>query len=167
MSKKLYTYDAATNTLTMSAEFAKKVSVINSKEYRELLQFRRENPGLTVKKNTRKSSQTLTYKDMKTRLQRLENSANYVEAFELVKKIAKGEKNPYAYVYNWFKSVMEAVKTEKQNEKKAAAASTREEDMKRLSELNIALKINPAANPAPVEDEVDSEEEDLEEEYAE
>ena len=163
MSKKLYTFNAATNTLTLSAEFAKKASVINSKEYRWLLQFRLDNPGLIVKKRTRKPSQTLTYKDMRTRLQRLENSAKYLEAFEQVQIIAKGEKNPYAYVLNWFKSVMDSVKAEKENEKKASVASSREEAMKKLAELNLELNIS----AAPAEEEVDSEEEDLEEEYAE
>ena len=157
MSKKMYTFNAATNTLTLSAEFAKKASVVNSKEYRWLLQFRLDNPGLIVEKRTRKPSQALTYKDMKTRLQRLENSAKYLEAFELVKTIAKGEKNPYNYVYKWFKSVIETAKTEKENEKKASVASDREEALKKLAELNSELNIT-------VEDDADYEEEAPEEE---
>ena len=43
-----YNYDAITNTLTMTASFAKKASQLNTPEYRTLLQLRNDNPGMKV-----------------------------------------------------------------------------------------------------------------------
>lgn len=92
-------FDATTNTLFISTDFAKKVSNPQSKEYRWLNNMRHENPGMKVEVNSRKSSNRLTYKEMETRLRRVDKNGNLVKAFALVVEIAKTEKSPYAYAY--------------------------------------------------------------------
>ena len=45
-----YKYDAMTNTLTISASFARKASKVGSPEYDLILKLRRDNPGVTIQK---------------------------------------------------------------------------------------------------------------------
>lgn len=61
MKTTAYKFDAALDTLTISADFAKKASVVNSKEYRLLCELRRENSGLVVKQRTHVASKRYTY----------------------------------------------------------------------------------------------------------
>lgn len=150
-------YDASRNTLTISVSFAKKASNPSSREYRYLCEMRRENPGLKVQQRTRDTSARLTYKDMETRLRRVDKNGNLVKAFNLVKEIAKTEDAPYAYVYNWYKKQMEAIKAEKENEKKASAPN-KEELMKQLEMLTAGISCDTS---------VDVEEMEAEEEYEE
>ena len=141
MTKFDFTYNAVENTLTVSADFAKKASNINSREYRKLRELRMENPGMIVKQRTREATTRLTYKDMEARLHRIDKNGKLVEAFKLVMEIAKTESSPYNYVYKWYKSQMEAVKAEKQNEKKTSAPN-KEDLLKKLNALTSGISFN-------------------------
>lgn len=153
-------FEAAANTLFISADFAKKASYTRSAEYRHLCELLRNNPGMKVVKRTRIASNRLTYKDMETRLRRIDKNGNLVKAFELVKEIAKTEKSPYNFVYSWYKKQMDAIKAEKENEKKASAPS-KEDLMKKLAELTSAISYDTSAD---TEEDVEMEEEFEEEE---
>ena len=150
-------FEATSNTLFISADFAKKASDTNSAEYRHLCDLLRNNPGMKIEKRTRLAGNRLTYKDMETRLRRIDKNGNLVAAFKLVIEIAKTEDAPYAYVYNWYKSQMNAIKAEKENEKKASAPS-KEDMLKQLAELTAGIVCDAAAA---------EEEMELEEEYEE
>ena len=150
-------YDASLNTLFISADFAKKASNVNSREYRYLCEKRRENPTLIVKQRTRTASKHLKFKEMEAKLRQIDENGKLVEAFKLVMEIAKTESSPYAYVYNWFKKQMEAIKAEKENEKKASAPS-KEDMMKKLAELTAGISVDTS---------VEVEELEMEEEYEE
>ena len=50
-----YNYDAITNTLTMTASFAKKASQLNTPEYNTVRQLRLDNPGMKIEKAIRKT----------------------------------------------------------------------------------------------------------------
>lgn len=131
--------DAATNTLTISADFAKKASNIDSKEYRKLCEWRRDNPGLNIKQRTHDSGNRYTYADMKKALRNIDENGKLIESFNLVLEISKNEKAPYAYVYNWFKKQMNAAKNEKLNEKKAAAENNKQILQKELENLEKGI----------------------------
>ena len=45
-----YSYDVAANTLTVTADFAKKASQLNTLEYRIVKQYRAECPGITIQR---------------------------------------------------------------------------------------------------------------------
>ena len=146
-------FDATSNTLYISADFAKKASDTYSAEYRYLRDLLAKNPTMKVEKRSRMANNRLTYKDMEIRLRRIDKNGNLVEAFKLVKEIAKTEKSPYNYVYNWFKAQMDAVKAEKENEKKASAPN-KEDMLKKLAELEGGISLDTS-----VEAEEDFEEE--------
>lgn len=144
-------YDASRNTLTISVSFAKKASNPKSKEYRYLCEMRRENPGLKVQQRTRDTSTRLTYKEMETRLRRIDKNGNLIKAFALVVEIAKYEKSPYNHVYNWYKDQMKAAKAEKENEKKVSA-SNKEDMLKKLAEMTTGISYNASADVEEVEE---------------
>ncbi len=151
-------FEATSNTLFISADFAKKASNTNSAEYRYLCELLRNNPTMKVEKRTHTSSNRLTYKDMETRLRRIDKNGKLVEAFKLVKEIAKTESSPYTYVYKWYKAQMDAVKAEKENEKKASASNA--EDMKKmLAELTAEISLDTSVEVEELEMEEEFEEE--------
>lgn len=156
-------YDASLNTLFISADFAKKASNVNSREYRYLCEKRRENPTLIVKQRTRTASKHLKFKEMEAKLRQIDENGKLVEAFKLVMEIAKTESSPYAYVYNWFKRQMEAAKAEPKNEKKAAAATSKEDMKKQLEKLEGGISFK-SSTPADAEEDMEQEEEFEEEE---
>ena len=150
-------FEATSNTLFISADFAKKARNTSSAEYRHLRELLAKNPTMKVVKRTRVTSNRLTYKDMETRLRRIDKNGKLVEAFKLVKEIAKTESSPYNHVYNWYKAQMDAVKAEKESEKKASTSNT-EEMKKKLAELTAGIARDTS---------VDVEELDMEEEFEE
>ena len=139
------------------SQLSKKASNPRSAEYRFLCNERQKNPTMNIVVRTRLASSRLTYKEMETRLRRVDKNGNLVKAFALVKEIAKTEKSPYAFVYNWYKKQMEAIKAEKENEKKASAPN-KEELMKQLEMLTAGISVDTS---------VDVEEMEAEEEYEE
>jgi len=152
-------FEATSNTLFISADFAKKASDTNSAEYRHLRELLAKNPTMKVVKRTRVTSNRLTYKDMETRLRRIDKNGKLVEAFKLVKEIAKTESSPYNHVYKWYKAQMDAVKAEKENEKKASASNT-EEMKKKLAELTAEISLDTSVEVEELEMEEEFEEEE-------
>ena len=150
-------FEASLNTLYISADFAKKASNTNSAEYRHLCELLRNNPGMKIEKRTRLAGNRLTYKDMEARLRRIDKNGKLVEAFKLVIEIAKTEDAPYAYVYNWYKSQMNAIKADKENEKKASTPS-KEDMMKKLAELTAGISVDTSVEVEEMEDEYEEEE---------
>ena len=149
-------FDATSNTLFISADFAKNASNTKSAEYRYLCELRRNNPTMKVEKRSRMANNRLTYKDMEVRLRRIDKNGNLVEAFNLVKEIAKTESSPYNFVYNWYKAQMDAVKAEKESEKKASASNA-EELKKKLAELTAGISFDTSVEMETAE-EVEEEE---------
>ena len=111
---------------------------------------------MKVEKRSRMANNRLTYKDMETRLRRIDKNGNLVEAFNLVKEIAKTESSPYNFVYNWYKAQMDAVKAEKESEKKASASNA-EEMKKKLAELTAGISFDTSVEMETAE-EVEEEE---------
>lgn len=156
MKKSDFVFNAALNTATISADFAKKASNIRSAEYRFLCNERQKNPTMKIIVRTHTSGNRLTYKDMETRLRRIDKNGNLVKAFELVKEIAKTEKSPYNFVYSWYKTQMETAKAEKENEKKASTPN-KEDMLKKLAELTAGISYD-AEEDVEMEEEFEEEE---------
>ena len=101
-----YSYDALTNTLTMTASFAKKASQLNTPEYKTLLQLRLDNHGMKIEKATPKASSnrpvSIPFAKMEEYIAQCRNSKERLEAFNKVKALSKIQTSPYAYVRTWF-----------------------------------------------------------------
>ena len=101
-----YNYDALTNTLTLTASFAKKASQLNTPEYKILLQLRLDNPGMKIEKASPKTPSnrpvSITFAKMEEYIAQCRNSKERLEAFNKVKALSKIQTSPYAYVRTWF-----------------------------------------------------------------
>lgn len=98
-------------TVTLSASFLRKASILGTKEYHEMLQLRRDLPGFQfqkaeVEKKTASQYKNLTYKHMREYI--AASSANEAEAkatldqMKKVETLSKVQANPYKYVHDWF-----------------------------------------------------------------
>ena len=90
-----YNYDAITNTLTMTASFAKKASQLNTPEYNTVRQLRLDNPGMNQPMNA-------TFAQMESFIAKCANSEERLDVFEKIKALSKIQASPYAYVRKWF-----------------------------------------------------------------
>lgn len=150
-------FDATSNTLFISANFAKKASDTRSAEYRHLYELLRNNPNMKIEKRTRIAGNRLTYKDMEAKLRQIDENGKLVEAFKLVKELSEDKTSPYAFVYNWYKAQMEAAKVEKKNEKKASTAMSKEDMKKKLKELEGSISFK-SSTSADAEEDLEMEE---------
>ena len=107
-----YSIDFFTSTIIITKKFYKAASVLNSPEYKEMMQFRRDNPDFTIvlreikKKEGKKSYRNLNYKNMRTFIENYETDdtvrADCIKEFEKVMELSKVQSGPYAYVKTWF-----------------------------------------------------------------
>ena len=101
-----YNYDALTNTLTLTASFAKKASQLNTPEYKILLQLRLDNPGMKIEKASPKTSSnrpvSIPFAKMEDFISLCANSEERLDVFEKIKALSKIQASPYAYVRKWF-----------------------------------------------------------------
>lgn len=67
-----YTIDFISASIVVTKKFYKAASILNSPEYKELMQLRHDNPGFSIvlreikKKDGKKTYRNLTYENMKT-----------------------------------------------------------------------------------------------------
>lgn len=108
-----------TNQITLSADmknayvtksFMKNALVYGTDEYKLLKAFKNENPDIevsvrTIAKNPNKTTyKNLTYSNMISYIETLNNSKDLLEEFEIVKSCSVIAKNKYRYILNWFQS---------------------------------------------------------------
>ena len=73
-----YNVDFFTSTIIITKKFYKAASVLNSPEYKEMMQLRRDNPDFTIvlreikKKEGKKSYRNLNYENMRTFIENYE-----------------------------------------------------------------------------------------------
>lgn len=107
-----YFIDQLNSTIILTKRFYKAASVLNSPEYKELMQARRDNPTFSVvlreikRKENKNSYRNLTYGNMRTFIENYEMDddvrADRLKEFEKVMALSKVQSGPYAYVKAWF-----------------------------------------------------------------
>ena len=107
-----YSIDFFTSTIIITKKFYKAASVLNSPEYKEMMQLRRDNPDFTIvlreikKKEGKKSYRNLNYANMRTFIENYETDdgvrADRIKEFEKVMELSKVQSGPYVYVKTWF-----------------------------------------------------------------
>ena len=107
-----YSIEFVTATIIITKKFYKAASVLNSPEYKEMMQLRRDNPDFTIvlreikKKEGKKSYRNLNYENMRTFIENYETDddarADRIKEFEKVMELSKVQNGPYAYVKTWF-----------------------------------------------------------------
>ena len=100
-----YSFDALTNTVTITKDFARKASQLNTPEYMTLLQLRNDNPNLKIVMREAARAQNgsgITFKQMEAFIRQCRDSVSRIEVYERVKALSRVQRSPYKYVKEWF-----------------------------------------------------------------
>ena len=114
-----FVFDVVSQTLTITAKFAKMMNDPQSDEYKLVQQFRKDFPNLTIAKKTHKSAthyttksgekfncnqfKNLTYDRMEKFIKALPKSEGYLREYYFVKDFASAiQHNGYTLVRKWF-----------------------------------------------------------------
>ena len=99
-----YSYNAITNTLTVSAAFLKNAANLHSKEYEIIRTLRADHGEITIVTEERRksASRAMTFKQMEMHIKQCRDTNKRLEAFEKVKALSKIQRSPYNYVKTWF-----------------------------------------------------------------
>ena len=114
-----FVFDVISQTLTITAKFAKMMNDPQSDEYKLVQQFRKDFPNLTIAKKTHKSAthyttksgekfncnqfKNLTYDRMEKFIKALPKSESYLWEYTFVKDFASAiQTNGYTLVRKWF-----------------------------------------------------------------
>lgn len=114
-----FTFDVISQTLIITAKFAKMMNDPQSDEYKLVQQFRKDFPNLTIAKKTHKSAthyttksgekfncnqfKNLTYDRMEKFIKALPKSESYLREYSFVKDFASAiQTNGYTLVRKWF-----------------------------------------------------------------
>ena len=103
-----YNYDMTSNTLTITAAFAKKASQIGTPEYEIMIKLRRDNPGLIVKKaegaHRIPSTPAVKFADMEYYIGLFPQEKREVlmKMYNTMRTLSKTHASPYRFVRDWF-----------------------------------------------------------------
>ena len=115
-----YTFDAISQTLTISAKFNDKMNNPDSEEYKLMMRFRADFPNLTIAKKTHKTPtkyvskstgetyncnqfKNLDFDNMKKFIDGLPNNKKYLEAYNFLRYCAAlPQTSRYTVVRKWF-----------------------------------------------------------------
>ena len=114
-----FVFDVISQTLTITAKFAKMMNDPQSDEYKLVQQFRKDFPNLTIAKKTHKSAthyttksgekfncnqfKNLTYDRMEKFISALPKNEDYLREYLFVKNYASAiQTNGYTLVRKWF-----------------------------------------------------------------
>ena len=99
-----YSYNAITNTLTVSAAFLKNAANLHSKEYEIIRTLRADRGEITIVTEERRksASRAMTFKQMEMHIKQCRDYEKRLAAFARVKALSKIQRSPYNYVKTWF-----------------------------------------------------------------
>ena len=100
-----YTINITTNTITVTAQFAKEASKKVTDAYKTYKALVKDFPHMEVlQRAPRKASRKalVNYKKMEAYIDCLDNSPKYFAMFDLVKRLSKSSNSPAAFTKKWF-----------------------------------------------------------------
>lgn len=122
-----YEIDFVNEQIVVSKAFLKAAGTLNTPEYIDLQNARRENPGFAIvqrevtKKEGKKAYRNLTYKNMKEYIAAKEGKDSPIlQQFDKIRALSKVQAGPYAYVKTWFLNLYGEAFQEEEEEETAA-----------------------------------------------
>lgn len=99
-------FDFVRLVLTCTPAYLKKASQLGTEEYREVIQYRRDNPDMTIevmeKKPTSNRPVSISFARMEEFISLCRDSENRLNQFQKIKSLSKIQSSPYSYVKTWF-----------------------------------------------------------------
>ena len=103
---KSYFIDFEKNEITVTRRFFEEAARdIDSTAHKKMLELR--SLGMAIKaesRKVRKGVACLSYEKMRYYIECLVDAETYMDEFEAVRKVSRGQKNPYRYVLYWFEN---------------------------------------------------------------
>ena len=98
-------YNPMTNTLSLSESFVKKASRLGTAEYKMVLQYQKDHPGLEIvelKKDNEHKRDTVTYTRMEQTIKRCRDSEARMKQYERMRTWAEIQDAPFLKLKAWF-----------------------------------------------------------------
>ena len=98
-------YNPMTNTLSLTTNFVKKVSRLGTPEYKMVLQYQKDHPGLEIvelKKDNEHKRDTVTYTRMEQTIKRCRDSEARMKQYERMRTWAEIQDAPFLKLKAWF-----------------------------------------------------------------
>lgn len=98
-------YNPMTNTLALTANFVKKASRLGTAEYKMVLQYQKDHPGLEIvelKKDNEHKRDTVTYTRMEQTIKRCRDSESRMKQYERMRTWAEIQDAPFLKLKAWF-----------------------------------------------------------------
>ena len=103
--KKDYFIDFSKNIITVSRSFFDEAANdTESAAYKKMLELRSLGMNIKIAAKKRSKKGRLSYDKMQKLIDCLVDAKTYQEEFEAVRRVSKGQKNPYQYVLKWFEN---------------------------------------------------------------
>ena len=103
--KKDYFIDFSKNIITVSRSFFDEAAKdTESAAYKKMLELRSLGMNIKIAAKKRSKKGHLSYDKMQKYIDCLVDAKVYKDEFEAVRKVSKGQKNPYQYVLKWFEN---------------------------------------------------------------
>ena len=98
-------YNPMTNTLSLSESFVKKASRLGTAEYKMVLQYQKDHPGLEIvelKKDNEHKRDTVTYTRMEQTIKRCRDSEARMKQYERMRTWAEIQDASFLKLKAWF-----------------------------------------------------------------
>ena len=98
-------YNPMTNTLSLTTNFVKKASRLGTAEYKLVLQYQKDHPGLEIvelKKDNEHKRDTVTYTRMEQTIKRCRDSESRMKQYERMRTWAEIQDAPFLKLKTWF-----------------------------------------------------------------
>ena len=143
-----YSYDALTNTLTVTKTFMKKASQYGTAEYNIIKGLRGDNPNMKfdiIERTATKSEErpvTAKYADMEHFIKQFpqERQDSLMERYKKVKALSKTHRSPYKFVLDWFLDYFPLYNTEAAFDENGNLTSLKTKDDLEQEKLEAEMK---------------------------
>lgn len=99
-------YNPITNTLSLSEAFIKKASRMGTAEYKMVVQYQKDHPGLTIDKMEKNTSEkkrdTVSYTRMEKTIMACRDKENRMAQYERMRSWAEIHDTPFLKMKAWF-----------------------------------------------------------------
>ena len=98
-------YNPMTNTLSLTTNFVKKASRLGTPEYKMVLQYQKDHPGLEIielKKDNEHKRDTVTYTRMEQTIKLCRDSEARMKQYERMRTWAEIQDAPFLKLKTWF-----------------------------------------------------------------
>ena len=98
-------YNPMTNTLALTTNFVKKASHLGTPEYKMVLQYQKDHPGLEIvelRKDNEHKRDTVTYTRMEQTIMRCRDSEARMKQYERMRTWAEIQDAPFLKLKTWF-----------------------------------------------------------------